>query len=208
MTEENHDGSPQGFDQAEEEWIKEQRARDSKRAARDRDREDSEGDVNINSLMDIMVIILVFLLESFGDQPVEVTGKDLRVPMSTTESPAKDTTSVTVTRSSIIVNDEKPSVDLTKDGLVDPSDKKGGKKGRQIIPLLEDLEEAIKRKKRQSSKKEPDLVVTIVADESTKFRVLTDTMYTASKAGITKFKFAVVRGSRDSVSPVGSGGSE
>lgn len=196
MTEQNHDEeTPQGFDKEEEEWIKQQRAREDRRKSRDRG--GGEAETNINSLMDILVIILVFLLESFGNQPVKVTGSDLSVPKSTTDLPAEDMTTVTVTRSGILVNDEKVT-----DVPVDKSQKRGGESGLEIIPLLDKLNASLEEKKREMDvmQKQFEPMLTVVADESTRYRLLTEVMYTAGQAGLQKFKFAVVRSDRSGVS--------
>lgn len=201
MTEENPEESPQGFDKAEEEWIKEQRARENQRKSRSKDSQGGgEAETNINSLMDIMVILLVFLLESFGNQPVKITGQDLRVPKSTTDLPAKDMTTVTVTRKSILVDDEQVA-----EVPVDDSKKRGGESGLEIIPMLERLNTVIEQKKQEMKLmgKEFEPVLTVVADESTPYRLLTEVMYTAGQAGLSKFKFAVVKGSKDTMGPTG-----
>jgi biopolymer transport protein ExbD len=202
MTEQNNEESPQGFDKQEEEWIKQQRARDQGRKSRSKGRGgDDEGDVNINSLMDIMVIILVFLLKSFGDQPVKVTGSDLDVPKSSTELTPEDMTTVTVTRSKLLVNDT-----AVADVPVDKSQKRGGESGLEIIALLDRLNTVIEDKKQEMKLlgQEFEPVVTIIADQTTPYRLMTEVMYTAGQAGLSKFKFAVVKGDRSSVAPVSS----
>ena len=188
----------QGFDKEEEEWIKAQRSRKKKRAAGGSGGSEAEGDVNINSLMDIMVIILVFLLKSFGDQPVKVTGDDLQVPKSSTELTPEDMTTITMTRNVILVNDEKVT-----DVPVDKSQKRGGDSGLEIIPLLDKLNTTIEKKKQQMKllNEEFKPVVTVVADQTTPYRLVTEVMYTAGQAGLSKYKFAVVRGDRTSVAP-------
>jgi biopolymer transport protein ExbD len=202
MTDQNNEESPQGFDKQEEEWIKEQRARDQRRKTRSKGRGDEgEGDVNINSLMDIMVIILVFLLKSFGDQPVKVTGSDLDVPKSSTELSPEDMTTVTVSRSKLLVNDE-----AVTDVPLDKSQKRGGDSGLEIIALLDRLNTVLEKKKQEMKLlgQEYKPVVTIIADQTTPYRLLTEVMYTAGQAGLSKFKFAVVKGDRSSVAPVSS----
>ena len=199
MTDQHDDEQPQGFDKEEEEWIKEQRARKKKRKGRGSgSRDEGDGSVNINSLMDIMVILLVFLLKSFGDQPIKVTGADLQVPKSTTQLPPEDMTTITVTRSAILVNDEKVT-----DVPVDKSQKRGGESGLEIIALLDKLNASIEKKKQEmkllGQKFKP--MVTIIADQTTRYRLLTEVMYTAGQAGLSKFKFAVVKGDRENVSP-------
>jgi biopolymer transport protein ExbD len=202
MTDQNNEESPQGFDKEEEEWIKQQRARDQRRQSRSKGRGgDDEGDVNINSLMDIMVIILVFLLKSFGDQPVKVTGSDLDVPKSSTELTPEDMTTVTVSRKKLLVNDE-PVADVP----LDKSQKRGGDGGLEIIALLDRLNTVIEEKKQEMKLlgQEFEPVVTIIADQTTPYRLLTEVMCTAGQAGLSKFKFAVVKGDRSSVAPVSS----
>ncbi len=194
MTDQQSEESPQGFDKEEEEWIKQQRARDKQRKSRSGGRGEDEGDVNINSLMDIMVIILVFLLKSFGDQPVKVTGSDLDVPMSSTELTPEDMTTVTVTRKALLVNEEQVT-----EVPVDKSQKRGGDSGLEIVALLDKLNTVLDEKKQEMELLGQDFnpVVTIIADQTTRYRLLTEVMYTAGQAGLSKFKFAVVKGDRN-----------
>ncbi len=188
MSEEN------AFSAEEEAWIQAQRARDAKRK---KSRDDEGGSaVNINSLMDIMVIILVFLLKNYGDEPIKVVGEDLKAPDSSTQLTPEDMTTITITQSSILVNSKK-AVGV-KDGSVDKSQKKGGETGLVITPVFDELTEATNRKKREmkllGEKYEP--VATIIADQSTPYRLLTEVMYTAGQAEISKYKFAVVKTDR------------
>lgn len=185
------------FSEAEEQFLAEQRERDKKREKRLKKRDsDDAGPVNINSLMDIMVIILVFLLKSYGDEPVKVVGEDLKAPKSTTELTPEDTTTITVSQRAILVNNKK-SVDV-KNGGVDGSQKKGGDSSLNIQPLFDDLTESIKRKKRETKLLGQDYepMATIIADQSTPYRLLTEVMYTAGQAELNQFKFAVIRTER------------
>lgn len=190
MTEEN------AFSEAEELWIKEQRAREAKRRKKKHRGEEAPGSVNMNSLMDIMVIILVFLLKQYGDEPIKVVGEDLTAPKSTTELTPEDMTTITISQRAILVNNTK-AVDV-KTGAVDKSQKKGGEASLYIQPLFDELTEATKRKKREMKLlgKAYDPIATVIADQSTPYRLLTEVMYTAGQAELSKFKFAVVRGER------------
>jgi biopolymer transport protein ExbD len=181
------------FSAEEEEWIKAQRAR--KREQKGRRDQDSKS-MNINSLMDILVILLVFLLKSYGDEPIKITGPDLQVPQSTTQLNPEDMTAITISRSAILVNDRK-AVDV-KDGAVDKSQKGGGDTGMQIQPLFDQLTEETSKKKRQLQllNQEYQPVATIVADQTTPYRLVTEVMYTAGQAELSQFKFAVIKGSR------------
>jgi biopolymer transport protein ExbD len=201
MTDEQLDALS-GFSPEEEEWIKQQRARKKKRS-KGRGGEDSDS-LNINSLMDILVVLLVFLMKSYGDQPIEVTGSDLKVPKSTTQLPPEDMTTVTVTRKSILVNNTK-AVDV-KEGSVDKSQKKGGESSLYIQPLYDELTAAVKKRKKEAKvlNEEYEPVVTIIADQSTPYRLVTEVMYTAGQAELSKFKFAVIKSERSKVSPAGN----
>lgn len=183
------------FSEAEELWIKEQRARDAKRKRKSR-RVEGAGAVNINSLMDIMVIILVFLLKNYGDEPIKVVGEDLKAPKSSTELIPEDMTTITISTRAILVNNTK-AVDV-KEGAVDKSQKKGGEASLYIQPLFDELSEAIKRKKREMKLlgQVYDPIATVIADQSTPYRLVTEVMYTAGQAELGKFKFAVIRGDR------------
>ncbi|MFP4597138.1 MAG: ExbD/TolR family protein [Persicimonas sp.] len=190
-----------GFSSEEEEWIKAQRARKARRAKGGRRGDDSKA-MNINSLMDILVILLVFLLKSYGDEPVKVTGEDLQVPKSTTKLTPEDMTTITVTRSAIMVNDKKCKGCDIKGGEIDRSQKKGGESGLQIQPVYDDLKESVEQKKRQVKllNQKYDPVVTIIADQTTPYRLITEVMYTAGQAELSKFKFAVIQGERSEIS--------
>lgn len=185
------------FSEEEEEWIREQRERAS--AHKTHGEDEADGDVNINSLMDILVVLLVFLLKSFGDQPVSVTGTDLKVPTSTAKLPPEDMTTVTISRKYIVVNDKE--VVQLNDGSVDKSQKKGGSDGLIIQPLLDRLTEVMEKQKKQARQlnQTHKPMVTLIADQSTPYRLLTEVMYTASNAELTKFKFATVKSNRDRV---------
>ena len=81
--------------------------------------------LNINSLMDILTIMLVFLLKSYATDPINITpGPDLDIPKSTSLLQPAATVTVTVAKSSIVVDNEP--VTVVKDGKVEASQKRGG----------------------------------------------------------------------------------
>lgn len=186
----------QAFSEAEELWIKEQREREARRKKKKGRDDESSGSVNINSLMDIMVIILVFLLKSYGDEPIKVVGEDLKAPRSSTDLIPEDMTTITISQRAILVNNAK-AVDI-KGGAVDKSQKKGGEASLYIQPLFDELADATKRKKREMKLlgQPYDPIATVIADQSTPYRLITEVMYTAGQAELSKFKFAVIRSER------------
>ena len=160
-------------------------------------REEKGGALNINSMMDIMVIILVFLLKSYGEEPLKVQQEDLKAPQSSAELKPEDMTTITISQRGILVDDKK-AVDI-KQGGVDKSQKAGGETGMEITPLLEFLDAATKQKKMEKEalgqKYEP--TATIISDQTTPYRLITEVMYTAGQVGLSQFKFAVIKQNRD-----------
>lgn len=184
------------FSEEEELWIQEQRKREARRKKKKGRGEEGSGAVNINSMMDIMVIILVFLLKSYGDEPIKVVGEDLKAPSSLAQLNPEDMTTITISQRAILVDDTK-AVTVDK-GKVDKTKKKDGESGLYITPLFKELTEAIKKKKREKELLQQDYqpVATIIADQSTPYRLITEVMYTAGQAELSKFKFAVVKKER------------
>ncbi len=186
-----------GFSSEEEERILAKRARDAKRNKRNKRRVAPTGGMNINSMMDMMTIILVFLIDSYGNNPIQVTmGPDLVIPNSVAELSPEDTMQITITRKGVIVGDNQ--VVTVKDGQIDKSQKKGGENSLYIQPLFDELTEEVSRQRQMAAlqRKPFEGVVTIVADRTTPYRLLTEVMYTAGQAQLANFKFAIVRFSR------------
>jgi biopolymer transport protein ExbD len=183
-----------GFNSDEEALILAKRAKDAKRNRRDKRRQMEGGALNINSMMDMMTIILVFLIDSYGNNPIQVkAGPDLVIPRSTSELAPQDTMQITITRKSILVGDKE--VVKIKDGQVDKSHKQGGENSLNIQPLFDRLTEEVSRHKQMAAlRKQPyEGVATIVSDRTTPYRLVTEVMYTAGQAQLTNFKFAIVK---------------
>ncbi len=176
-------------------WNEVKPNRGKRRKRRD---EGGSGSMNINSLMDIMVIILVFLLKSYGDEPLKVEAEDLKAPSSMAELTPKDMTTVSITQKAILVDDKMAAP--VKNGAVDKSMKKGGENALMITPLFEKLNEAVKRKKREKELMRQDYepVVTIIADQAIPYRLVTEVMFTAGQAELSQFKIAVIKKARPS----------
>ena len=165
-----------------------------KRAANKVKKKEEIARLQMNSLMDILTIMLVFLLKSYATDPVNITpSSDLQIPKSSAMLRPGATVVITVSNSAIIV-DHQP-VAIVKDGKVDASKKRGGEDGYFIIPLHKVLTDAAEKKRRLASLN-PAVkfkgICTIVMDEKIPYRLLTEIMYTAGQAEFQKFKFAVV----------------
>ncbi len=165
-----------------------------RRASKVKDREDKTEDININSLMDILTIMLVFLLKSYATDPINITpGPDLDIPKSTSMLKPAATVMVTVSKSAIIV-DNQPVL-VIKDGKVEAAQKRGGEDGYFIIPLNKVLVDAAEKKRRLASVNPTvkfEGICTLVMDKDTPYRLLTEVMYTAGQAEFSKFKFATI----------------
>lgn len=188
-----------GFSKEEEEWIKQQREREAKRQKRSAGRGDDENaPLSINSLMDIMVIILVFLLDSYGEDPLRVQDEDLKVPSSTSELEPADTLTIAVHRNSIRVNNS--TVLELQEGEVDPSHYSGDGDMR-IDPLLDELDDAVESERTQAEMlgEEFEPEATVIADQSTRHRLILEVLYTATDAELSQFRFAVIMGASESI---------
>ncbi len=150
--------------------------------------------VNITSLMDILTILLVFLLKSYSTDPMKVeTSPELSLPKTNAINTPTATVTVTVTRSAIMVDNK--AVVLVKDGVVAGSEKRGGEDGYLIISLGRVLTEELTKQRHLKSAGATITdfgTLTIVMDENTPYRLLTEIMYTAGQSEFEKFKFAAV----------------
>lgn len=152
-----------------------------------------ESGLTMNSMMDMMTIILVFLLKSYGEEPIVILPKT-DVPISTAENLPKDMTLLTVNREGIYLVRDR-IVEL-EDGHVNGNFKKGGDTGLIIEPLENALREQVERQKTlamaNGSTFEGDIA--IVADQSTSYRLLVEIMQTAIGTEFKQFRFAVIQG--------------
>ncbi|MEZ4272880.1 MAG: biopolymer transporter ExbD [Myxococcota bacterium] len=167
---------------------------DAPRKKRKKRPPDEPGSLSMNSLLDIMTILLVFLLKSYSTDPVQLKqAADLKPPFSNSEIKPSQSTTLTVTLNNIMV-DERPVVKLDG-GTVSENDLESN--GFLISALYDSLSKSVEHQKRvqqfnKSSKF--DGVVTIISDRHVSFSLLTKVMYTAGQAEFSKFKFMVVKG--------------
>lgn len=183
-------------EQAITDWV-EQHQQELRKERKKKKGIDAEATVTINSLMDAMTIILVFLLMNYSVDPLRIdTSEDLKLPASTTDINPKPSAALSITAKAIIV-DDKPVVPV-KDGVVEKAYKQGEESSMQIQPLFEALNEAATTQKDIASRigSKFEGVLTIIAHEETPYRLITEVLYTAGQAEFQKFKFAVVKGAQ------------
>ena len=194
--------NPQGIKSDEQKLIQ-ARLRAKRKAKRKKAVADRPVSLNLNSMMDMMTLILVFLLKSYGEEPLKVLpGTDL--PFSTSEILPKDMTTISITNNAIVIM-EKQVVQLT-DRKVDKSLKKGGAAGLIIQPLETALRDEVEKQKNFARQTNSEFLgeMTIVADDETPYRLIAEVMQTAIATEFKKFRFAVVKGNMVYSGTVGS----
>ena len=167
---------------------------ENKKQRREKRPVDEGGSLSINSLMDIMTIILVFLIKSYSTDPVQLKqAKDLKPPFSISDVSPAESTTLTITLNNLMVND-MPVLSI-ENGVVAESDRSSG--GFLIDPLFQKLQEEVDHQKRVAKFNKTSTfseVITIIADRHIPFNLLSQVMYTAGQAQFGKFKFMVVKG--------------
>lgn len=177
------------------EWVADQAAAHRKDRKSRRAVSEEAAMVTINSLMDAMTIVLVFLLMNYSIDPLRIdAGDDLKLPPSTTEVNPEPSATVTVTANGIIVNDQMV-VDV-QNGEVDKVKKMGDENSLQIQPLFEALNEEATRQKEMArlTGGRFDGLLTVIAHQETPYRLITEVLFTAGQAEFARYKFAVLKG--------------
>ncbi|MBI5509489.1 MAG: biopolymer transporter ExbD [Deltaproteobacteria bacterium] len=152
-----------------------------------------KADISINSLLDILSVILMFLLKSYTSSSVVLKqSKDLVPPFSASTIAAEDSTAVTITMKDILLQD-KPIVQL-ENGKV--TDRDTSHAGMLIEPLFSALQDEVQHQRKIEARnpKSPFKgIVTIIADRNVPSPAIVKVMYTAGLAEYGKFKFLLVK---------------
>ncbi len=152
--------------------------------------------VNINSLLDVLSVILVFLMKSYSANVVQIKPSPaLQVPFSHASARLQESTALTITRKAIMVDDQ-PVLDLVDGGVPAAQRRRGG---LLIEPLLAALQAQVAQQKRIAAvNKRADFkgLVTLIADRHVPYALLTQVMYTAGQAHYETFKFAAIKSDR------------
>ena len=167
-------------------------------------RQETDASLNINSMMDMMTIILVFLLKSYSTSDISVApSKDLQLPLSTTEKAPELAVNLVVARNQLVV-DGVPVLALTKvpdeskpgtEIVAIPDDEKRGQTITKLYDRLLEKAEAAKALGEQSGSDEHSFKgrILIQCDKQMPFSVLREVMYTAGQAQFGEFKFVVYK---------------
>ena len=174
-----------------EQWLQD-RALQKSRARRKKELPD-DGGVTINSLMDAVTIILIFLLMNFSTDSLKVSPREeLDLPRSTTTvGPKSRMLALTVTANGILVGDKE--VVKIKDNQLQTADPNN----MIITPLKNMLDKTVKDQREFNAKigvNDTKDMVTIIIHGGIQFHLVNKILYTAGQATFKKFKFAVVKG--------------
>lgn len=149
--------------------------------------------IQITSMVDMFIILLVFLLKSYSTSPVNVTpNANLQLPQSTVSTDPVDVLKMVVSKTAVYVEDEKVA-DLKNNEFeaaqIDGNDKEF------IRPLYDALDKKAQQSKDLSKVNETvefDGKVFLQVDRDLPYSVLKKIMYTSMLAGYYDVKFAVV----------------
>ena len=150
--------------------------------------------IQITSMVDMFVILLVFLLKSYSTSPVNIPPSDkLTLPVSTSVKDPVDVLKVVVSKDGIFV-DEKQILKLNEKGEVEVSDMDANDTNF-IRTLYTELDEQAKKSQSIASVNETlefDGKVLMQADRGVPYALLRKVMYTSMLAGYADVKIAVM----------------
>ena len=148
-------------------------------------------DLDITSLLDILVILLVFLLKSYNSSGVTLTiPAGIELPKSVSES---------INSAGVMIQVSKDKIYVDSKVILNTEDVSGkiyyqGK--RRIIPLYNELikqKEKIKAISQQVPAAKPfSGLANLIIDKSLKYSYVKKIMYTCAEAGFKEYKFVVL----------------
>lgn len=150
-------------------------------------------DIDITSLLDILVILLVFLLKSYNSSgQILNVPKGVSLPVSESTTVNTSGTIVQVSPTSIWVDDREV---LSYGGDIRVVNRAMDRSNR-IIPLLTNLRQKkaeIERLAKEAPKaKNFTGKVNLLVDKTVKYSFLQKVMHTSASAGFSQFKFVVL----------------
>lgn len=159
---------------------------------------DKELDVDITSLLDILVILLVFLLKSYNasDLKLEVA-KNINLPKSKSMTLGNMAVIVQVSdQKDIWINNRKigryiASADEKIDVLYNALEEEGKNQDKAIKELETTAPSSNTDKGALATRKANRKKVNIVMDQSVPYEILRKVMHTSALAGFPEFKFIV-----------------
>jgi biopolymer transport protein ExbD len=155
-------------------------------------REKSEPfELDITSLLDILVILLVFLLRSYNSNTVTMTvPQGISLPGSVSKQVNTQGVMIQVSSSKIWVDDKEIL------NVSEPHERMFDRGGRRIIPLFNELTKK-KEEIQQIAKMAPNAkkfsgVANLIIDKTLKYNYIKKLMYTCAEAGFRRYNFVVL----------------
>lgn len=146
-----------------------------------RKREKEILDLDITSLLDILVILLVFLLKSYNASDLKLNlAKGIRLPSS----------------KSRVMGHYAAIIQVNKDNVISINNKELGNLksyGSKVTPLYNELELIKKQQKEKLEGRDTGMMknINIVLDKEIEYGQMKKIMHTASLVGYINFKFIV-----------------
>ncbi len=165
---------------------------------------------SLNSLMDIITIILVYLIKNFSTSPLSVQDPSVQLPISTSREPVEDLVVVMITGAErrepgpdgkMIWVPDAPTISVDDDLVVQLNENfevPAGNLERQFVirSLKQKLLEVRKLQGVTAEVTEGggfDGKIVFVVDRNVPYRTLSKAMVSAAEAGYADFKFAIVK---------------
>jgi biopolymer transport protein ExbD len=157
--------------------------------------------LNITAMLDIMTIILVFLLKTLGESSGAVPqSKDLMLPKSIIQTqPSQEGVRVTVSKSQILVGDQKvldlPNAQSLAQSGVEARYKRGAN-SLYIVPLGNALQSArqIDRAVREAKGQDPaSSEAIIIADNTVPYRLFIEVLFTLGQNEFGRYHLMVMQ---------------
>ena len=149
--------------------------------------------IQLTSMVDIFTIILLFLLKSYSTSSVHISpGEGIKLPLSYTAGEPKEAVRVLLSKSQILVGDEKV-LDLVKGKI--PRSALDAEDRKFITALFDSLSKSAKQSRDIAAANEArpfDGKLILQADEEFDYSVVKQIMYTATIAGYSNIQLAAV----------------
>ncbi|MCT4643255.1 MAG: biopolymer transporter ExbD [Bacteriovoracaceae bacterium] len=148
-------------------------------------------EIDITSLLDILVILLIFLIKSYNSSGVTLNvPKGIELPNSQSDSINTPGVLIQVSKDTIWVDSKTVLDTQTLPKVIYDQG------GRRIVPLYNELvkkKEEIKLLQKQTKEaKKFSGIANLVVDKSLKYSYVKKVMFTAAAAGFKEYKFVVL----------------
>lgn len=146
--------------------------------------------LNITSMTDMFVLLLVFLLQSYSTSDVQITPENgLRLPSSASLANPTEAVKISLSQEALKIDENKIADVKNADFL--PQDLED-KDTNFIKPLFEELDKLAKSSSDKAHIKEGRIL--LQADKELPYATLRKVMYTASMAGFPQLKLVTMVG--------------